>query len=284
MEIFRKATTPVIIEPVGPRHNTACPLMKVLDDIIASLGGMEMNQPVRAVWSCTFWTAVTTRKTGLASTLRENDQQHSDPTPPVPDAGALLDKTAAELVRYAYSEDTVAASIGMATINSLIQPNLTSCTSLNASELIAQHGAGANIGVVGHFPFVSDLKRIAHRLWVLEKRPRNGDLDSSRAADVLPRCDVVCLSATTLINHTFHGLMDLCRQAFVVLTGPSAPLSPVLFDHGVDAVCGTVVTDAQRVIRFISQAACFRQFKSQGVRLLTMQRQPTTREQSGAAH
>ncbi|MBC8264707.1 MAG: hypothetical protein H8E47_11355, partial [Anaerolineales bacterium] len=72
-----------------------------------------------------------------------------------------------------------------------------------------------------------------------------------------------------LINRTFEGLVKLCRpDALVIVLGPTAPLSPVLFDYGVDVVSGTKVVDAEAVLHCISQGATFKQAK--GARLLTM--------------
>jgi hypothetical protein len=53
-----------------------------------------------------------------------------------------------------------------------------------------------------------------------------------------------------------------------MLLGPTTPLSPVLFDHGVDIISGTKVIDTESVLRCISQGATFQQVK--GVRLLTL--------------
>jgi uncharacterized protein (DUF4213/DUF364 family) len=107
---------------------------------------------------------------------------------------------------------------------------------------------------------------------VIEQRPRPGDLPAAQAAEILPSCDVVCLTATSFINHTIERLLPLCAESYVVLTGPTAPLTPRLFDHGIDAVCGSRVTDVQDVLRHISQGACFKQVRGHGVRLLTMVR------------
>ncbi|HEY73239.1 MAG: hypothetical protein DRJ03_20485 [Chloroflexi bacterium] len=71
---------------------------------------------------------------------------------------------------------------------------------------------------------------------------------------------------------TFDDLIRLCRpNAFVLLLGPSAPLSPALFEMGVDAVSGTLVIDPERVLQSVGQGATFRQIKrAGGLRLLTM--------------
>jgi hypothetical protein len=54
--------------------------------------------------------------------------------------------------------------------------------------------------------------------------------------------------------------------------GPTTPLSPVLFDYGVDLVAGTRVVDPEVALTTAGQGAIFRQM--QGVRLVTMARDP----------
>jgi uncharacterized protein (DUF4213/DUF364 family) len=67
-------------------------------------------------------------------------------------------------------------------------------------------------------------------------------------------------------------LLDLRGpNAYVIVLGPTAPLSPVLFDYGVDVISGTKVINPETVLRHVSQGATFRQMK--GVRLLTMKKQ-----------
>ena len=72
--------------------------------------------------------------------------------------------------------------------------------------------------------------------------------------------------------HSFDELVALCRpDAYVLLLGPSAPLTPVLFDTGIDAISGTRIIDAERVLYTLSQGANFRQIKrGGGLKLLTM--------------
>jgi uncharacterized protein (DUF4213/DUF364 family) len=106
---------------------------------------------------------------------------------------------------------------------------------------------------------------------VLELRPRPGDLPAERAAEVLPQADVIALTGTSLVNHTFDGLIGLCRpEALVVMLGASTPLTPVLFELGVDAVAGTLVVDIPAALRGVAQGATFPQVG--GKRLLTMMR------------
>jgi hypothetical protein len=54
----------------------------------------------------------------------------------------------------------------------------------------------------------------------------------------------------------------------VVVLGDTAPLSPILFDYGIDAISGTKVIDPDLVLRCVSEGATYRQIK--GIRQLTM--------------
>ena len=132
-------------------------------------------------------------------------------------------------------------------------------------------GAGKNVAVVGHFPFVPRLRSIAENLWVIEQHPSDGDCPARLATDLIPRADVVALTASALINHTLDSLLALCcPEAFVLILGPSTPLSPVLFDHGATMIAGSRVIDEAALLRGIGQGATFQQVT--GVRLLTFTR------------
>lgn len=239
--------------------------MKILEDLLDHLSPCEA--PLRDAIIGAHWTAVLTRRCGLASTMGD-PHPHSGPS--VLDAGKLTEKTTAVLVNLARSDKFMEASIGMATINSLIEVDEDRCSEVNAFDLLAERGVGKDVAVVGHFPFVSKLKKIARNLWVIEQRPQPGDIAADRAADVIPRCQVVGITSTAFINHTLESLLALCRDAFVMLLGPTTPLTPLLFDYGVNALSGTQVVDEACVIRHVKEGATFQQIHHAGVRLLTM--------------
>jgi hypothetical protein len=115
------------------------------------------------------------------------------------------------------------------------------------------------------------VQQAATECWVLELCPRPGDLPADSTDEILPQADIVALSGTSLINHTFDDLIRLCRpDAFVLLLGATAPLCPALFEKGVDALSGTQVIRPLRVLQWVSQGATFRQIKQGGgLRLLT---------------
>ena len=122
------------------------------------------------------------------------------------------------------------ASVGMAAVNALLPRNYQFTGEANAEQLIFQHGLGKRVALVGHFPFVPHLREQLNHLDVLELDPQPGDLPASKAPDVLPGADMVAITAMTLLNGTLESMLALCSPgAFVILLGPSAPLTPLMF-------------------------------------------------------
>ena len=238
--------------------------MRIIDELISEL---NCEIPVRDIRQGPFQTAVLTRNCGLASTPHDPGPHHDKSS--VAEAGLLLKKDVRELALFAKSASPSEAAIGMATINSLIEVNEADCVELNAGDLLIQRGEGKRVTVIGRFPFVPKLRKVAKELWVIEKNPGEGDVVEFEAENLIPQADVVGITGTAFINGTIKRLLELCNpSAFVVILGGTAPLSPVLFDHGIFAVSGTRVVNSEMVLRCVSQGATFRQIK--GIRLLTM--------------
>ena len=242
--------------------------MTVLDDLLASVGE---DAPVQEVRTCVHWTAVVSKRCGLASSIHY--EQHALGHEAVRGVGTLHERRTLELAQYARSDRLMEAGIGVAAINSLLDVDEEKCVELNAEAWLAEHGRGRGVAVVGSFPFVPRLREKVDKLWVLERHPSEGELLAEEASHVIPQADVVAITGTALINHTLDDLLALCRpDSSVMVLGPSTPLTPVLFDHGVDVVSGTKVVDTDLVLMLIGQGATFRQVKGPGVRLLTMTR------------
>jgi uncharacterized protein (DUF4213/DUF364 family) len=238
--------------------------MKILDDILSTL---DFDTPVRDIRQGVFHTAVLTRYGGLAATMPRDALNHE--AGQVREPGFLLARSSADLARLAYSESILEAAIGMAAVNSLLEVDETACRELNAAELILEKGAGKDVAVIGHFPFLPRIRERVRSLWVIEKNPREGDFPETEANRLVPQAQVVAITGTALTNHTLPHLLDLCAPAaFVVMLGDTVPLSPVLFDYGVDALSGSRVVDPELTLRCVSQGANFRQIR--GIRKWTM--------------
>lgn len=238
--------------------------MKILDDLI---GTLDFSTAVKDIRQGVFHTGVMTRYCGLAATLPRDALRQKPPQVKVP--GLLLEKSPRELADLAYSESILEAAMGMATINSLLEVDEASCLELNAAEVIEEKGRGKNVAIVGHFPFIPRIRDGAKKLWVIEKNPKDDDFPEEEADTLIPSADVVAITGTALTNHTIEHLLDLCdKNAYVLMLGDTTPLSPVLFDYGLDAISGTRVVNPQQALSCVSQGANFRQIR--GVRRLTM--------------
>lgn len=164
----------------------------------------------------------------------------------------------------------------MAAINASL-PRAPECwQTLNAAEYLRIHGRGKKVVVVGHFPFVDRIKADVGSLWVLELNPKEGDYPASAAPELIPQADIVAITGMTLLNRTFEGLIKLCsRQTTRLVVGPSTPLSPLLFQRGVDILCGAVIDDPQQVKRMVAQGATMSQIHTAGgLRMVTRQCPP----------
>jgi len=247
--------------------------VRLIQELIETLPQGE----VREIRVGAFWTAVLVetdvgQQCGLATTMKDgcDDHHHTDETA-VGYAGDLHKMDARALASLANSDSSLEASIGLATMNALLPKRESDWVEMNAEQVVIDRGVGKRVALVGHFPFIPRWREVVDTLWVLEKRPRGKDLPADAADEVIPQADIVAITGTTLINQTFDGLISLCRpDALVLLLGQTTPLSPVLFDYGVDLVSGSIVEDVASVLAAVSQGANFRQVHRRGVRLVTM--------------
>jgi uncharacterized protein (DUF4213/DUF364 family) len=171
------------------------------------------------------------------------------------EAGTLAGKLASEVAWCATSPDVITAAVGLATLNALTDPPLGA--GVDALEVLAVE-AEDEIGMVGHFtPLVEPLRKRARVLHIFERQPDRaaGLLPEHAAAEILPRCQVVILTATSLLNRTMDKLLDYCWKAReIVVLGPSTPLLPEVFaPHGVTLLSGVRVTDPARALQIISE-------------------------------
>ncbi|HIH75015.1 MAG TPA: hypothetical protein HA306_07520 [Methanosarcina sp.] len=176
----------------------------------------------------------------------------------------LRGKTADEALGLALSENPLEAAVGIATANALshtlsvLEPENFPVSKIDILDLIKPED---RVAMVGYFsPLVPRILKITDKLTVLEKReietPQTRTLPSEKAKEILPESDVIILSASTLANRTFDGLLSLRGAAReVVLLGPSAPLYPIpFFERGITAIMGTRIIDPLTMLTVVSEA------------------------------
>jgi hypothetical protein len=177
-------------------------------------------------------------------------------------AGTIAGRPAEELIQWSGELDVVAAAVGLATLNALIETPPGDST--NILDLLSL-GAGDAVGMVGYFgPLVGPLRDRCRALHIFERRPLEepGVYPDWAAPVLLPTCDVVILSATAIVNRTIDALLEHASAAReIVVLGPSAPMIPELFTkRRVTVLSGVRVVDSDRLLQIVSEGGGVRQF------------------------
>lgn len=231
----------------------------------AVLGALDANARVRCVDVVQRAAFVTSRHAGMAYGFWKRDPFEGIPAEL---GGRLSTLSARELAMLCLSPDPFEASIGVATINSLLGPPRGKIAYENGLERALALARGRRLAVVGHFPFVERIRSEVRDLWVLELEPRDGDLPAGLAPKILPRADVVIITGTTLVNHTAEQLLSLARGKFIIMMGPTTILHPALFEFGLQALCGVCIEDSDRVQAGLKAGESMRMLK--GLRRVTL--------------
>ncbi|MCX5904027.1 MAG: DUF364 domain-containing protein [Proteobacteria bacterium] len=188
------------------------------------------------------------------------------------DVAAFQKLTTADLAHLILSPAGLEAAIGMAALNSAldVSPIENRLQQVNAFDVLLKRGKNKNMSIIGHFLFVEQLKKagIARNLWVFELKPKTGDdLLPEHIPEYVPESDIVLMSGTTLIHHSFDAIRKYFSKSYNMMVGPSTPLSPVLFEFGIHMISGTLVSDAALAKKSFSAGAKFRE--ARGLRFVS---------------
>ena len=214
---------------------------------------IEPIDPAAKATSClvSTWTVVDCKDEGMGLAMTYRGGAHDD-NPLTGIVGRPLRELAANLKSW----DLRKASVGMAAVNafhnspqrvgSWLKRPVEELASSGVFSSMLEQIAGKKVAVIGHFPGLEAARKCSD-LVILERNPSEDDVPDFAAEYVLPDRDYVFITGTTLTNKTLPRLLELSANAFVALVGPSVPLAPWWFDHGVDMLAGTVVMDRPRV-------------------------------------
>lgn len=221
------------------------------------------------------WFLVRSLGTGVAMRPREIDE-------PICNAGRIAGMKLRELAGWIKSWNFYEAAMGLAAINSALNaqpimmsncgPLLDEAATQDVFTCLHDDLRGKRVAVVGHFHNLERFSGICE-LSILERKPGRGDIPDPACEYILGEQDVVIMTATTLINKTMPRLLALSHNARIVIAGPSTPLHPLLFEHGVDLLGGLVVDDEPSVWRTVAEGGREALF-TQGGRMVKVSRQP----------
>ncbi len=197
----------------------------------------------------------------------------------LPQAGTLVGKEAEEIARWAIEGDNVIQkSLGLAVLNSVAD-----------FDSLGRLGSGRDedavfsvdikpedtIGIVGHIgPVIKRLEGRNNKLYVFERDESMSTAETyaeSAQPDLLPECQVVFITSSSLINGTLEPLLQYCTKARdVVMVGSSTPLYPEAFQRtGVSVLSGTrwLPQNVSAILSGVSQCAGIKQLMQHGQKI-----------------
>lgn len=243
----------------------------ILEDLIECLASRGESTRVAEVCVGLGYTYVQLDdgRIGVSYTLLERDKAHCTM---LARAGRYTQGDSLETAGLIFSTDPLERSLGLAAINALAKPrgeiegDILRLLALNEEDAV---------GMVGYFgPLIPPIQSRARSLIVFERNPsmlQHGSFvrPEKNADFVLPECDVVILSATTLLTGAFDRLMDLIHKArAVVLLGASCPLFPEVFAQTpVTILSGIRVIDPEGLKKSVREAGGTPSFRGSTVKV-----------------
>ena len=185
--------------------------------------------------------------------------------------GTLVGRKANELVTWIERDEPSAVAVGLATINAVLNHSannllrdaialeINDSSHLAVFDYFSPQLTGASVAIIGRYPGLDRFKS-QFNFTCIERRPGPDDLPESAAETILPQSDWVFITASSLANKTLPHLLQLSRDAKVVLMGPTMPWMAEWADFGVDYLAGVEVIDPQRLEQIVAEAGGTRIF------------------------
>ena len=128
----------------------------------------------------------------------------------------------------------------------------TESKSLDGIDLRGKRG-GMVGRMIGHSNITMEILQPAEKLWIMDREDKPDTLPDSAAEFYLPECEVVIITGSAAINKTMPRLLELSRNAQIILTGPSVSCCPELLELGIFRLNGRVITDPEPMLASITE-------------------------------
>jgi len=195
-------------------------------------------------------------------------------------AGRVAGMPLREVAALSKSWNWADASLGMAAINAWHNAPEHVAEWTNKAGLEEIHSniftrllprmKGRKVAVIGHFFGMDEVAKSCD-LTILERKPGRGDTPDPACEVVLPEAEFVIITGTTMINKTLPRLLELSKNAYVALAGPTTTLWPGWFERGVDMLAGVVVDEPERVLQLVQEGGAHT-FFGNGARMVIYER------------
>ena len=173
------------------------------------------------------------------------------------EAGTLKGRDIEELINWSKDQDLAKAAIGVASINAIINNKVENYSQNNIIDLI-DIKQDEIFGMVGNFkPILKEVETKTNNIYIFEKKNFNNPniYPESAMEKYLPKCDIVLITATSIINKTIDGILEKNKNAReLYIVGPSTPVcSEVFKKYGVTLLAGSIVKKPLETLDIISQ-------------------------------
>ncbi|MGF1490025.1 MAG: Rossmann-like domain-containing protein [Prochloraceae cyanobacterium] len=188
----------------------------------------------------------------------------------LPWSGTLTNKSIREIATWVRSWNSYQATVGMAVINAAINERsalaqkakpLSPSSNLAVFEHFLPQIENKKVAVIGRYP---GLARYAEKmeLNVIELQPTAEDYPAPASEYILPEAEWVFLTGTSIVNKTFPRLVELARNAKLVLMGPTVPWLPEFKNLGIDYLAGVTVTNKLALKQTVAEGGGVRIFQT----------------------
>ena len=167
-------------------------------------------------------------------------------------AGLPAVEAAKAVLSWNLEEASAALAAANAALNTAARAEALGCVGGHYADGI--DFTGKAVGMIGHMHGPAGMRERAERVFILEREVQEGDYPDTACDWLLPQCDIVIITGSSLINKSLPHLLSLCPDAFTILTGPSVPLCPTLLDCGLDRISGLIVHDRGGLRRHVEES------------------------------
>lgn len=190
------------------------------------------------------------QKLGISRSLGEEAMECCE----VVDKAGELEGDAWNLAELALSSRAVDSSIGIATMNAVLNKNIEG----DEGPLLDFLGIedGDKVGMVGNFKPVVERVDKDIELYIFERNSQEEEVYPDWAAErILPKVDVSIITGTSVVNETIDHLIELSSNAReIAILGPTTPLALNIFrERGVSFLGGMIVERPEEALKIISQ-------------------------------
>ncbi len=234
----------------------------IIEEILKSIKDQLSKSVVKEIRIGFYYTGVllNDNSLGLAYSFRDESQECCRT---LKQAGTL-EGPAWNLARLTMSPRSLEASLGVATMNALVnrdiegdEGDLLKFLELDGTEKIA---------IVGNIrPIAKKLKQSGHEVLVFERKPQDPEVYPDWAAEyLLSTADIVIITGVAFINKTLDHLLDLAKNAKIIaIVGPSTPLAAdILREYDVSFLGGMIIEDVEKALKIISQGGGTQELKA----------------------